>query len=183
MSKTPPRKKDASRSKEKGVSCPICGRAGYKDGKSVAIHISRKHPDAKDLASMKEKIKSATKAPLKLCPHCKKLRTNLARHLKVCPRRPRQEPGEGDMSNENFLQAYRDRISHPGFGIVPNTVKSYTGYIKRMIETEREDRDDFLAWNWLADPRSGRFRPLRPSNDYIRYGKSGHGVSIFYGPN
>ena len=173
MSKTPPRKKDASPSKEKGVSCPICGRAGYKDGKSVAIHISRKHPDAKDLASMKEKIKSATKAPLKLCPHCKKLRTNLARHLKVCPRRPRQEPGEGDMSNENFLQAYRDRISHPGFGIVPNTVKSYAGYIKRMIDTEREIDPSFRAANWLADPRSARFRPLRPSNDYIRYGNSG----------
>ena len=174
MSKSPPRKKDASPSKKEGVSCPICGRPGYKNGKSVAIHISRIHPDAKDRQDMLEKIKEATKPSVRKCPHCKKLRTNLPRHLKLCPRRgqrPGQEQqpgGNPPIDNEEFLRRYRERLEMPGIGIRQSTARDYTGYVQRMIADERNRDPDFLASDWLADPRSPRFRPLRSTTFYIR---------------
>ena len=178
MSKSPPRKKDASPSKKEGVSCPICGRPGYKNGKSVAIHISRVHPDAKDVANLQEKIKMVTRQGRKRkCPHCKQSRTNLSRHLKTCPQRPdlvlrpgqeREPGGDPPIDNEEFLKQFRSRISMPGIGLSGSTPHDYTGYVRRMIADEINADHDFLASDWLAEPRSARYRALRPITFYIR---------------
>ena len=178
MSRSPRRKKDGSPPKKQGVSCPICGRPGYKNGKSVAVHIARVHKDARDDTNLLQKVRKITsQGRQKKCPHCKKMRTNLGRHLKACPRRPdlvlrpgqeREPGGDPPIDNEEFLRQYRERLEMPGIGIRRSTARDYTGYVRRMIADEINGDPEFLASNWLADPRSPRFRPLRNTTHYIR---------------
>lgn len=185
MAKTPPRKKGKKPSPQTGrLACPICGHGNYVDGRSLHVHIRRKHPGYKKLVDMQmvRSVKDATKRVAKLCPHCKQNRTNLARHKKVCQKRPdlqRQragtaQPGDPEMTNAQFLAQYHERLMSPGSGVGASTALDYRGYISRMIEWEIRQDPHFRATQWFAEARSEQRRYLRPIHNYIlpTYGNS-----------
>ena len=177
MAKTPPRKKGKKPSQHLHLACPICGHGNYVDGRSLHVHIRRKHPLYKthvDL-QMQINVRNATKHQPKKCPHCTALRTSLARHVKVCPKRPELErqragtaqPGDPELTNAQFLAQYTERLRAPGMGVGESTALDYRGYISRMIEWEIRQDPDFRATDWFAGARSERFRGLRGMNNYI----------------
>ena len=118
------------------ISCPICGHGDYRHPRSVHLHIKRKHRAYEKLSEMKERIRVATRMRKKKCPHCQAMKSQLTRHLKICPSRPElYETTDtfGSVTNAQFIKRFRGHLKRPGSGLAESTVRNYLNYIRRII--------------------------------------------------
>ena len=137
--------------------CPICQKT-YKDTQSVKRHVKEKHPHVEDPV--------IEPSPKKLCPFCSALFTDLAKHVKRCPKKPKILKKRQTDTNKEWLQNFKNYMSRPGACLSISTIKSYMGKIKRIIAFEVKENSAFKASNWM-DPSAQEFQLLRPCEFYI----------------
>ena len=161
-----------------GGECPLC-RRHLESAKAIREHIKKgKVHQNLDQAAKEEALKAV---PKDVCPHCRKEKANLGDHLKTCGANATKEKGtEGGrgnpysgLSNNDFLEQAKQKMMTKAGGIAENTAKIYISHIKDIIEYEKSQDKEFLAWQWLLVSRDteGNLHPqarrLREVHQYL----------------
>ena len=143
--------------------CPLtdCPKAkgnkvkGYTSRKSLVRHLDEDHKDN----PTRTEVKNSLPRELFTCKLCgSRGLTNLSDHQRrpICAQgqQQAQEPKKGqERTNNNFLDAYRKRLSTHGHNLAESTINDYTADIKKMIMVEVSKDSSFSAWCWLStDP-------------------------------
>ena len=153
-----PSKSPKGKGKGKGKppqKCPFCDKT-YQDASSLKRHSKSKHPD--------QALTTVPKSPAKKCKYCHVMRVDISAHYKRCPKKPDESP---EMTNKEFLEMFRQRLSRPGHPRAIGTVKEYVSKVKRMIKFEVQQDENFKACRWLSNPTDENHRVLRPVEEYV----------------
>ena len=172
----------AERDPEEVKHCPLCERTYENSWRAVEWHMSKCHKDHPEFHT------SLKSLPKDVCPYCRQPKSDLVRHKKTCPDKPKEHGSVAavakdefaGLTNDDFLEQLKQRMTNRD-KVREVTAAQYMRHVIGFINVEKKKDPQFLAWQWLmvgtkAKPDT-RFRALREIDNYSEVLLTGQGAA------